>query len=160
MSLFIPKACKATQQSAENIDISTARTFLKTWKVGSWPINMVLIPCINTVYSWICLHSCFLVIIRVRKVMKSDYQLCHICLSNCMEQLGYHQLEFHEKWYLRIFHKSVKNIHVSLKSDQNNRYFRWRHMYIYDNISVNSSQNEKRFRQKLYRKSKHTFYFQ
>jgi len=33
-------------------------------------------------------------------------------------------------------------------------------MYIYDNISVNSSQNEKCFRQKLYGKSEHTFYFQ
>ena len=33
-------------------------------------------------------------------------------------------------------------------------------MYIYDDISLNSSQNEKRFRQKLYKKSKHTFYVQ
>jgi len=30
-------------------------------------------------------------------------------------------------------------------------------MYIYDNISLNSPQNEKCFRQNLWRKSKHTF---
>jgi hypothetical protein len=33
-------------------------------------------------------------------------------------------------------------------------------MYIYVNISLNSSQKEKFSRQKLYRKSKHTFYVQ
>ena len=35
-----------------------------------------------------------------------------------------------------------------------------RPMYIYDNISLNSSYNEKCFRQKLYRKSKPTLYIQ
>jgi hypothetical protein len=38
-----------------------------------------------------------------------------------------------------IFLKSVKKIQVPLKSEKNNRYFTWRHMYIYDNISLNSS---------------------
>jgi len=33
-------------------------------------------------------------------------------------------------------------------------------MYIHDDTSLNVSQNEKRFRQNLYRKSKHTFYVQ
>ena len=31
--------------------------------------------------------------------MKSDYQVCHVCLSICMEQPGYHQSDFHEIWY-------------------------------------------------------------
>ena len=31
-------------------------------------------------------------------------------------------------------------------------------MYIYDNIALKYSQNEKYFREKLQRKSKHTFY--
>jgi hypothetical protein len=35
-------------------------------------------------------------------------------------------------------------------------YFTWRPMYIYDNISLNSSYNEKCVRQRLWRKSKHT----
>jgi hypothetical protein len=33
-------------------------------------------------------------------------------------------------------------------------------LYIYDNISLNSSKNEKCFRPKLWRKSKHIFYVQ
>jgi hypothetical protein len=43
--------------------------------------------------------------------------------------------------YLRIFRKSVKRIQISLRSDKNNRYC--------DNISLNSSQNEKCFRWNL-----------
>jgi hypothetical protein len=39
----------------------------------------------------------------------------------------------------------------------NNRYFIWRPIYIFYHISLNSSQNQKCFRQMLYRKSKHTF---
>jgi len=34
------------------------------------------------------------------------------------------------------FQKSVKKIHIWLKSDKNNRYFPWRPMYIYNNISL------------------------
>jgi len=35
-----------------------------------------------------------------------------------------------------------------------------RYMYIYDNISLNSSKNDKCFMQKLQRNSKHTLYVQ
>ena len=38
---------------------------------------------------------------------------------------------------------------VSLKSDKNNRYFMRRRMYIYDNILLDSSYNEKCLRQTL-----------
>jgi hypothetical protein len=34
-------------------------------------------------------------------------------------------------------------------------YFTWRHVHIYGNISLNSSQNQKYFRKHLQRKSKH-----
>jgi hypothetical protein len=44
-----------------------------------------------------------------------------------------------------------------IKSAKNNRFFTWRPMYIYETISLSSSQNEKCFGQKLYKKSKHTF---
>jgi len=37
----------------------------------------------------------------------------------------------------------VEGIHVSLKSDENNRNFSCSPMYIYDNFPLNSSQNEK-----------------
>jgi len=51
-------------------------------------------------------------------------------------------------------------IQVWLKYDKNNGYFTWRPTYIYDNISLIASKNEKFFGQILYRKSKHTFYIQ
>jgi len=56
--------------------------------------------------------------------------------------------------------KSVEEIQVSLCYDENNGYFTWRCMYIYDNISLISSQIKKCFGQKLQWKSKHTFYCQ
>jgi hypothetical protein len=67
-----------------------------------------------------------------------------------MEQLGSHWRilwnlivnGFYEIWYLSIFRKFVDKIQVSLKSDKNNGYFTWKPMYIYDNISLNSSYNE------------------
>jgi hypothetical protein len=40
-----------------------------------------------------------------------------------------------------IFLNYVKKIQVSLKSDKHNGYFTWRPVYIYDNISISSSQN-------------------
>jgi hypothetical protein len=55
-----------------------------------------------------------------------------------------------------VFFENVDKIQVWLKSNKNNGYQKCRPMYIYD-ISMNSSQNEKCFRQKLYTKSKHTF---
>jgi hypothetical protein len=56
-----------------------------------------------------------------------------------MEQLGSHQVDLCETLYVSIFKKSIEKIHVPLESDKNNRYFTWRPMYIYDNISLNSS---------------------
>jgi hypothetical protein len=55
------------------------------------------------------------------------------------EHLGSHWTDFHEIWYLSNFRNSVQKIQVSLKSDKNNGYFTWIPMYIYDNISLNSS---------------------
>jgi len=42
-----------------------------------------------------------------------------VCLSVRMEQLGFHQMDFHEIWYLSIFRKSVEKVHVSFISDKN-----------------------------------------
>jgi hypothetical protein len=47
-----------------------------------------------------------------------------------------------------LFRKSVKEIQVSIKSDNYNRYFISRPIYIFNNISLSSSWNEKCFRQK------------
>ena len=55
-------------------------------------------------------------------------------------------------WYLVFedFSKIFEENSVWLKSDKNNK-------YVFDNIVLNSSQNEKCFRHKLQRKSKHVF---
>ena len=57
----------------------------------------------------------------------------------CMEQLSSHWVDFHETWYVGILLKSVEKIQVQLKPDKDNGYFTWTPMYIYDNISLNSS---------------------
>ena len=44
-----------------------------------------------------------------------------------------------------LFRKSVEKIQVSLKSEKNNGYFTYRSFHIYDNILLNSSQNDKCF---------------
>jgi hypothetical protein len=54
-------------------------------------------------------------------------------------ELGSHSTEFHDIWYLRIFRRSVREVQVSLRSDKNNGYFTWTPMYVYDNITLNSS---------------------
>jgi hypothetical protein len=77
-----------------------------------------------------------------------------------MEQLGSHLTDFREILYLRIFRKSVEKFQVSLKSDKNNGHFTGRPVYICNSISLNTSQNEKYTRHKLWGKSKHTFYVQ
>jgi hypothetical protein len=59
-----------------------------------------------------------------------------------------------QDWYLSVFRKYAQKIQVSLKYDQNNGYITWKPTYIYDHILFSSSQYEKCFRQKLYRKSK------
>jgi hypothetical protein len=56
-----------------------------------------------------------------------------------MGKLGSYWMDFHEILYLNSFRKSVHMTQVVLKSDDDNEYFTWRPMYIYDNISLNSS---------------------
>jgi hypothetical protein len=43
------------------------------------------------------------------------------------------------KFYIWVFFKHVKKIHVSLKSYKNNRHFTYRPIYTYDNILLSSS---------------------
>ena len=60
---------------------------------------------------------------QLNKIWKSYYELRHVCLPVGMEQLCSHWTNFHEIGYLTIFRKSIKKIHLSLKSDINNKYF-------------------------------------
>ena len=67
-----------------------------------------------------------------------------------MEEFGSHWTDFNAICYLNIFRKSKKKIQISWKSDKNNDYFTCRPTYIYKIISVNSRENDKCLRQKLY----------
>ena len=65
------------------------------------------------------------------------------------EQLPSHWTDFREILHLSIFRKSVEIIQAPLKYDKNKGYFTRRPSYIYDHISLSSSQNEKCFRWNL-----------
>ena len=62
-----------------------------------------------------------------------------VCPSVRTEELGYHWSDFLEIWYLSIFRKLLEKIRVSLKSDNNNMYFTWRPINIFDHMSLISS---------------------
>jgi len=50
------------------------------------------------------------------------------------------------KFYIWIFFENLsKKIEISLKSEKKNGYFTWTPIYIFDHISLSSSQNEKCF---------------
>jgi len=40
------------------------------------------------------------------------YGCLFVCTFFCMEELGSHQTNFHEIWYLSVFRKSVEEIQV------------------------------------------------
>ena len=81
-------------------------------------------------------------VLKLKKNNSGAKRLIHNCNESC---------------YLCIFRKHVEKIQVSSTYDENIVYFTCRHMYNYDNISLNSSYNVKCLRPKLYGKSKHTF---
>jgi hypothetical protein len=105
------------------------------------------------------LHALILLLGALAKLRKATVGFVGtVRLSVRMEQLGSHWVDFHEIWYLRILENLWTKFQVSLKSDNNNADFAWRLIYTFLCISLCSSQNEKCFRQKLLRKSKHTYY--
>ena len=59
-----------------------------------------------------------------------------------------------------FFWKSVEKIQVSFKSDKNNEFFTWKHAYVYDNISLNSSRTMTDLSDKTCRENQNTFYVQ
>ena len=61
------------------------------------------------------------------------------------------------KFDIWLFFESLfENFQRSLKSEKNDRYFTWKSVYFYDIISLNSSCNEKYFRQNC-RKNPNTY---
>ena len=83
---------------------------------------------------------------RFRKITTIRFVMS-VCPPIRMEQLGSYWTDFYEIWYLRILRKFIEKDQVSLQYDKNSGYCTWSPRYIYDNISVNSSQDEKCFRQ-------------
>jgi hypothetical protein len=104
-----------------------------------------VVRCVHKIVTWLLASSCLSVHLPAR-------------LPTRMEWLGSRWTDFHEISYLRILRNSVKKIHVSLKSEKNNRYFTWRPLYIYDDILLNSSENEICSGQK-FRGSEHWFLY-
>ena len=67
-----------------------------------------------------------------------------------IEQFCSHRTDFNQiltLYYIFVLRKPVYKIEVSLIPRKNNGYFTRIHMNIYDSIVLNSSQNEKYFRQ-------------
>jgi len=70
------------------------------------------------------LYLCHLLVLSSPTLMMHGHtNLKSVRLSVCMEKLGSNWRDFHENLYLSNFRKSVKNIEISLKSDENNGYF-------------------------------------
>ena len=115
---------------------------------------------------------------RVSKISKSDYQLRHICPSFCLSPqnnwattgrifMTYLSTKFKFHWNLTTITiikittitiiTTIIIIIITITTITGTSHEADRYMCISDHISLSSSYNEKCFRQKLYRKSKHTF---
>jgi hypothetical protein len=76
-----------------------------------------------------------------------------------MEQLGSHWADFLEILIFDDFSKICREISTLMKLDKNKGYFTWRPIYIFYHISSIYCYNDKRFIQKLLRKSRLIFAF-
>ena len=98
----------------------------------------------------------------VRKFAKSVYKPRHVCPSvrPPHETTRLPCDGFSWNFELDYFSKMCRDSSSFIKIWQEELVFYWRAIYIYDNFSLISSENEKYPKQKLQRKSKHTFYAQ
>jgi hypothetical protein len=91
---------------------------------------------------------------KLRKVTNSLVMfVCPSVRPSVRMELDSHWTDFQEIWYLCVFRKSVTEIWVTRKYDNNNGYFTRIRVYISDNISL-SSCNEKCFNTKFVQKIK------
>ena len=75
---------------------------------------------------------------------KDTVSFLHICLCLSVRPSTWNNSAPTGRIFMKFdiwlfFRKSVDKIQVSLKSGKNNRYFTWRPIYIFNNISLNSS---------------------
>ena len=69
------------------------------------------------------------------KLWKADVSFVVVVRPSVrMEQLGSTRKKKNMKFYISVFLICRVFLQVSLKSDNNNQYFTWRPMYIYENI--------------------------
>jgi hypothetical protein len=102
-----------------------------------------------------------------KKKKKNNFgskRLTASCLSVCPYVHPHLTTRFPTGWIFMkfdiwvFFEKSVDKIQVPVKSDTNKAHFTCRPTDVYGKVSLQSSWNEKCFRQKLQRKSKHKFW--
>ena len=104
------------------------------WRIQLWKLTLLGLQRSSAFHiGWHRAHWHFL-----GKTVKSDYWF-HVCPFIHMQQLGSQWTYFHYIWYLSIFRKSIQKIQIRLKSNMNNGYITWKPIYIYNNISMNSS---------------------
>jgi hypothetical protein len=104
-----------------NTVYSTNAEFLGAFaKLRKATISFVMSVCLS-----VCLPSC----LSVRPSVRPS-----ACNNSAPTERIFMQFDI---W--GFFRKFVEKIQVSLKSDKNNGYFTWTPLYIYDNISLNSS---------------------
>jgi len=78
----------------------------------------------------------------------SIFRKCVKKISNfnkIWQEKGSHWKEFYEIWYLSIFRKCAKKISNFNKIWQEKGYSTWKRAYVYDQILLDSSYNEKCF---------------
>ena len=127
--------------------------FNSKYPVQSWVVHQEQLP-----YGLLMADFVYLLDFRhVHKIVKTSNFVIPVRLSVHMKQLGSHWQIFMKNLCLSDFQKYVQKILVSLKLDSINGCFTWGPISIFDHISF-SSYNEKCFRQKLVRKSKHTLH--
>jgi len=114
-----------------NVDVNSSRSFISDNETSKTRTHFL--------HRFLCAFA---------KLRKSRTVLASSCLSDRMEELGAHWMDFRDIWCLSIFRKPVGKIQGSLNPDKNNGYFTRRPMYIYDNTSLNFSYDKKCLRHK------------
>ena len=77
--------------------------------------------------------------------------------SLLIEQPSYYLADFYKIWHLSTFRKRFEKIQDPLKSIKNTGYCTWRRIYVFDNISLNTSRIEKYFSKNLREKTHFIF---
>ena len=93
-----------------------------------------LSACLQNYEKWLLASPCLSVHPSIR-------------VSVCQFESTRFLMEQFSSHFIPEYFSKICQENVSLKSNKNNQYFTWRPIYIYHNILLNSSQNEKSFRQ-------------